>query len=97
MIGWPSCHFASGRSHAFGGQYLELAPNERIRYTDVFDDPNLPGTMHVTVTLKRVSVGTDLLVTQEGVPSVIPEEGCYLGWQQSLQLLAHLVEPEIPG
>jgi uncharacterized protein YndB with AHSA1/START domain len=90
-------HFASGRSHAFGGQYLELAPNERIRYTDVFDDPNLPGEMQTTVVLRAVSCGTDLSIVQEGLPDAIPLEACYLGWQESLTLLAQLVEAEIPG
>lgn len=86
----------TGNSHSFGGKYLELVPNERIRHTDVFDDPNLPGTMTVTVALRKVSVGTELDITQEGVPDVIPAEACYLGWGESLQLLALLVEPEIP-
>jgi len=90
-------NFSSGRSHAFGGEFLELAPFERIRYTDRFDDPNLPGLIEVTVTLKKVSVGTELGVVQEGVPEVIPAEACYLGWQESLVLLAKLVEAEIPG
>jgi uncharacterized protein YndB with AHSA1/START domain len=90
-------HFASGRSHAFGGQYLELAPNERIRYADVFDDPNLPGEMQTTVALRAVSCGTDLSILQEGLPDAIPLEACYLGWQESLTLLAQLVEAEIPG
>jgi uncharacterized protein YndB with AHSA1/START domain len=86
----------TGSSHSFGGEYLELVPNERIRHTDVFDDPNLPGTMTVTVTLKKVMVGTELHITQEGVPDAIPAEACYLGWQESLALLGQLVEPEIP-
>jgi uncharacterized protein YndB with AHSA1/START domain len=90
-------NFSSGRSHAFGGEFLELAPFERIRYTDRFDDPNLPGLIEVTVTLKKVSVGTELGVVQEGVPEVIPAEACYVGWQESLVLLARLVEAEIPG
>jgi len=90
-------NFSSGRSHAFGGEFLELAPFERIRYTDRFDDPNLPGLIEVTVTLKKVSVGTELGVVQEGVPEVIPAEACYVGWQESLVLLAKLVEAEIPG
>lgn len=90
-------NFSGGGSHGFGGEYLELVPHERLRYTDVFDDPHLPGTITVTVVLKRVSVGTDLQVVQEGVPSVIPEEGCYVGWNQSLMQLAQLVEPDIPG
>ena len=90
-------NFSSGRSHAFGGEFLELAPFERIRYTDRFDDPNLPGLIEVTVTLKQVSVGTELGIVQEGVPEAIPAEACYLGWQESLVLLAKLVEAEIPG
>ena len=90
-------NFSSGSSHSFGGEYLELVPNERIRYTDRFDDPNLPGELRVTVTLKAVSCGTDLNVVQEGIPEAIPVEMCYLGWQESLLQLAHLVEPEIPG
>jgi uncharacterized protein YndB with AHSA1/START domain len=90
-------NFSTGASHAFGGEYLELTPHERIRYTDKFDDPNLPGEMQVTVTLRKVSVGTELNVEQAGVPDVIPVEACYLGWQQSLTLLARLVEAEIPG
>ena len=90
-------NFTTGNSHAFGGEYLELTPHERIRYTDKFDDPNLPGEMQVTVTLKKVSVGTELNVEQAGVPDVIPVEACYLGWQESLTLLAGLVEAEIPG
>jgi len=89
-------NFTTGQSHSFGGQYVELSPNERIRYTDKFDDPNLPGEMHVTVTLKKVAVGTELNITQEGVPDIIPAEACYLGWQESLVLLAKLVEAEIP-
>jgi uncharacterized protein YndB with AHSA1/START domain len=89
-------NFTTGTSHSFGGQFVELVPNERIRYTDRFDDPNLPGAMQVTVVLKKVSVGTELNITQEGVPDVIPAEACYLGWQESLALLAKLVEPEIP-
>jgi len=90
-------NFSGGNSHSFGGEFLELAPNERIRHTDVFDDPNLPGTMTTTIALKTVSVGTELSVVQEGVPDPIPPEACYLGWQESLVLLAKLVEPEIPG
>jgi uncharacterized protein YndB with AHSA1/START domain len=90
-------NFSSGTSHAFGGEYLELVPNERIRHTDRFDDPNLPGEMRTTITLKQVSCGTELNVVQEGIPEMIPVEGCYLGWQESLQLLALLVEAEIPG
>jgi uncharacterized protein YndB with AHSA1/START domain len=89
-------NFTTGKSHSFGGQYVELAPHERIRYTDTFDDPNLPGVMHVTVSLKKVSVGTEVNITQEGVPDIIPAEACYLGWQESLALLAKLVEAEIP-
>jgi uncharacterized protein YndB with AHSA1/START domain len=90
-------NFTSGTVISFGGEYLELQPNERLRYTDVFDDPNLPGVMTVTVSFKKVSVGTELTVVQEGVPDVIPLEACYLGWQESLQSLARLVEPEITG
>ncbi len=90
-------NFTSGNGHSFGGEYLELVPNERIRHTDRFDDPNLPGEIQVTITLKPVSVGTDLTIVQEGVPDVIPAEACYLGWQESLALLAKLVEAEIPG
>ncbi len=89
-------NFTTGKSHSFGGTYLELAPNERIRYTDKFDDPNMPGEMQVTVTLTKVMCGTDLQVVQEGVPDMIPAEMCYLGWQESLVLLAKLVEAEIP-
>lgn len=89
-------NFSSGKSHSFGGTYVELVPPQRIRYTDRFDDPNLPGEMNTTVTLKQVSVGTELTVVQEGVPEVIPLEACYLGWQESLLHLANLVEPEIP-
>ncbi len=89
-------NFTTGHSHSFGGEYLELVPNERIRHTDRFDDPNLPGEMQVTVALKKVLVGTELNVVQEGVPDVIPAEACYLGWQESLTLLAKLVEAEIP-
>jgi uncharacterized protein YndB with AHSA1/START domain len=88
-------NFTTGKSHAFGGEYVELVPGERLRYTDKFDDPNLPGEMQVTVTLKKVSVGTELNVVQTGVPDVIPPEACYLGWQESLRNLARLVEPEI--
>jgi len=90
-------NFTNGKSHSFGGEYLELTPNERIRYTDRFDDPNLPGEIRVTVTLKKVSCGTEMNIVQEGVPAVIPAEACYCGWQESLIQLAHLVEPEIPG
>jgi len=89
-------NFTTGKSHSFGGQYLELAPHERIRYTDKFDDPNLPGAMQVTVSLRQVSCGTEVSITQEGVPDVIPAEACYLGWQESLALLAKLVEVKIP-
>ena len=89
-------NFSAGSSHSFGGEYLELTPHERIRYTDKFDDPNLPGEMQVTVTLKPVLVGTELHIVQEGVPAIIPPEACYLGWQESLTLLAKLVEAEIP-
>lgn len=88
-------NFTTGKSHSFGGEYRELVPNERLRYTDVFDDPNLPGEIQVTVTLKQVSVGTELSIVQEGLPDVIPLEACYLGWQESLLNLARLVEPEI--
>jgi len=89
-------NFSTGKSHSFGGTYLELTPHERIRYTDKFDDPNLPGEMQTTITLKNVSVGTEVSIVQEGVPAVIPAEACYLGWQESLTLLAKLVEAEIP-
>lgn len=89
-------NFGSGKSHSFGGTYLELRPGELLRYTDVFDDPNLPGRMITTVTLSAVSCGTELKVAQEGIPDVIPVEACYLGWQESLALLALLVEPDIP-
>jgi len=88
-------NLTTGHSHSFGGEFVELVPNERIRHTDKFDDPNLPGQMQTTITLKKVSVGTELTVVQEGIPSVIPVEGCYLGWQESLTLLAQLVEAEI--
>ena len=90
-------NFGTGMSHSFGGKYLELEPHERIRYTDKFDDPNLPGEMQVTVSLNQVMGGTELNILQEGIPSAIPVEMCYLGWQESLMLLAQLVEPEIPG
>jgi uncharacterized protein YndB with AHSA1/START domain len=90
-------NFTTGNSHSFGGQYLELTPHERIRLTDRFDDPNLPGEIQLTVSLKKVMVGTELHILQEGVPDVIPAEACYLGWQESLSLLAELVEAEIPG
>jgi len=88
-------NFTTGNSHSFGGEYLELVPHTLIRYTDRFDDPNLPGTMYVTVKLKPVSVGTDIHIEQSGIPAVIPVEACYLGWQESLMQLARLVEPEI--
>jgi uncharacterized protein YndB with AHSA1/START domain len=88
-------NFTTGGTHSFGGEYLELVPGERIRYTDVFDDPNLPGEMDVTVTLKAVLVGTEINITQAGIPDMIPPEACYLGWQESLRNLAKLVEPEI--
>ena len=90
-------NFSTGNSHAFGGEYLELVPNKLIRYTDKFDDPNLPGVMQVTVKLEPVSCGTDLSVLQENIPEAIPVEMCYLGWQESLAQFATLVEPEIPG
>ncbi len=89
-------NFGTGKSHSFGGTYTELTPHQRIRYTDKFEDPNLPGEMQVTISLQAVACGTEISIVQEGVPSVIPVEFCYLGWQESLQLLAHLVEPEIP-
>ena len=89
-------NFSSTHSHSFGGEYLEIVQDERLRYTDVFDDPNLPGEMQTTVVLKKVSVGTETSITQEGVPAVIPAPACYMGWQESLILLAQLVEPEIP-
>jgi uncharacterized protein YndB with AHSA1/START domain len=89
-------NFTTGKGHSFGGEYLELVPHERIRYTDKFDDPNLPGEMHVTVKLKAVSVGTEVHIEQSGIPSLIPVEACYLGWQQSLIQLARIVEPDIP-
>ena len=89
-------NFTTGRSHSFGGEYLELVPHERIRYTDRFDDPNMPGEIQVTITLRKVSCGTELSVVQEGVPAVIPPEACYLGWQEALILLAKLVEVDIP-
>jgi uncharacterized protein YndB with AHSA1/START domain len=90
-------NFSSGNSHSFGGEYLELVRNEKIRHTDSFDDPNLPGQMETTITLKKVFCGTEVHIVQEGIPAVIPPEACCLGWQESLQLLAQLVEPEIPG
>ena len=89
-------NFGTGNSHAFGGEYLELAPGERLKYSDKFEDPNLSGEMTTTVTLKKVSVGTEVQIVQEGVPDVIPAEACYLGWQESLALLKMVVEPEIP-
>lgn len=89
-------NFTTGNSHSFGGKYLELVPNEKIRHTDAFDDPNLPGELQVTVTIKAVSVGVELQILQEGIPDAIPVEACYLGWQESLTLLAQLVEAEIP-
>jgi uncharacterized protein YndB with AHSA1/START domain len=89
-------NFTTGKSHSFGGKYVELVPNERLRYTDRFDDPNLPGEIQVTVSLKKVLVGTELNIVQEGLPDVIPPEACYLGWQESLILLGKLVEPVIP-
>ena len=89
-------NFSSGKSHSFGGEYLELVPNEKIRHTDKFEDTNLPGEMTTTITFTKVSVGTELNIVQEGVPAVIPPDACYLGWQESLALLKKLVEPEIP-
>jgi uncharacterized protein YndB with AHSA1/START domain len=89
-------NFSTGKGHSFGGRYLELVPGERIRYTDAFDDPSLPGEMQTTVSLRAVSCGTELNVVQEGLPEVIPPELCHLGWQESLEHLARLVEPEIP-
>ena len=90
-------NFSTGHEHSFGGEYLELVPNQLIRYTDKFDDPNLPGELLVSVTFRPVSCGTEMNVVQEGIPEVIPVEMCYLGWQESLAQLAHLVEPDIPG
>jgi len=90
-------NFTTGQSHSFGGEYIELVPHERIQYTDRFDDPNMPGEMKVTITLRAVSIGTELNIVQEGVPEIIPAEACYLGWQESLILLAKLVEAEIPA
>ncbi|MCU0806123.1 MAG: SRPBCC family protein [Burkholderiales bacterium] len=90
-------NFSNGQSHAFGGTYLELVPGAKLRYTDVFEDPNLPGEMQTTVSLAPVSCGTEVSIVQEGIPDVIPPESCYLGWQESLGLLAKLVEAEIPG
>ena len=89
-------NFGTGKSHSFGGTYVELTPFERIRYSDRFDDPNLPGEMRVTITLRSVACGTDLTIVQEGIPAAIPVEFCHLGWQESLSLLAHVVEPNIP-
>ncbi len=90
-------NFSGGGSHSFGGEYLELKPNERLLYTDRFDDPNLPGEIRVTIDLKKVSCGTEMHIVQEGIPDVIPPEACYLGWQDTLNQLAALVDPEIPG
>ena len=90
-------NFSNGQSHAFGGAYRELVPDQRIRYSDVFDDPNLPGEMETTIVLRAVSCGTDIAITQSGIPAAIPVEMCYLGWQESLEQLAKLVEPNIPG
>jgi len=90
-------NFSTGKGHAFGGEYLELVPNELLRYTDKFDDPKLPGVMHVSVTLTPVTCGTEIHIVQDGIPEAIPLEMCYLGWQESLAQLATLVEPEIPG
>jgi uncharacterized protein YndB with AHSA1/START domain len=89
-------NFTTGNSMSFGGEFLELIPDQQLRYTDQFDDPNLPGVITVTVTIKKVSLGSELHIVQEGVPDVIPEEACYLGWQESLSYLANLVEPDIP-
>lgn len=90
-------NFSTGHSHSFGGKYLELVPNERIRHTDAFDDPNLPGEMETTISIRQVFCGVELNIVQQGIPEVIPTEACYLGWQESLTLLAQLVEAEIPG
>ena len=90
-------NFTTGRIHSFGGRYLELVPHERIRHTDTFDDPNLPGEMQTTVSLRKLSIGTEVNIIQDGIPEAIPLEACYLGWQESLALLAQLVEAEIPG
>ena len=90
-------NFSSGHGHTFGGTYLELVPNERISHTDKFDDPNLPGEMRTTIALRKVSCGTDVDIVQEGIPAMIPAENCYLGWQESLALLAQLVEADVPG
>ena len=89
-------NFGTGKSHSFGGTYVELTPHERIRYTDKFDNPNMPGEMNVSITLRQVMCGTELSIVQEGIPAAIPVEFCYLGWQESLTLLAHVVEPQIP-
>jgi uncharacterized protein YndB with AHSA1/START domain len=89
-------NFSTGKSHSFGGKFLELAPHQRLRYTDKFDDPNLPGEMITTISLREIFCGTELNITQEGIPAAIPAEACYLGWQESLILLAKLVEAEIP-
>jgi len=90
-------NFGTGQSHTFGGRYLELVPHERIRHTDAFDDPNLPGEMQTTVSLTKVSCGTEVNIVQEGIPEAIPAEACYLGWQESLTLLGQLIEADIPG
>ena len=90
-------NFSTGNSHSFGGEYLELVPNQRIRYTDRFDDPKLPGVMNVTIEIRAVAVGTEIHIEQSGIPAAIPVEACYLGWQQSLMQLALVVEPDIPG
>lgn len=90
-------NFSAGGGHSFGGEYLELVPNEKVRYTDKFEDPNMPGVMEVTVLLKKVQVGTEVSIVQAGIPDAIPVEACYLGWQESLKQLARLVDPEIPG
>lgn len=90
-------NFSTGGNHSFGGEYLELIPDQRIRHTDSFDDPNLPGEMQTTISLRQVSCGTEVDIVQEGIPAMIPPEACYLGWQESLTLLAQLVEAEIPG
>jgi len=90
-------NFTTGSSHSFGGKYLELVPNERIRHTDQFDDPNMPGELLVTINIKPVAVGVELQIVQENIPDAIPVEACYVGWQESLELLAKVVEPEIPG
>lgn len=89
-------NFTTGNSHSFGGEYLEIIPNELLKYSDQFDDPNLPGQIITTVTFRTISVGTELMITQEGIPDAIPAEMCYLGWQESLDKLKHLVEPNIP-